>query len=492
MTPDDTLCLDPTASGAPAPENPGAVPLTVDLDGTLLRTDTLHEALLALVAERPSDIRHLPAWVAEGRAGLKARLADGGTLPGERLPLNAEVVALIEAARAEGRPTALVSAADQRQVDAVAEATGLFDEAWGSTPGRNLKGEVKARFLVERFGAGGFDYIGDSHADLPVWKAARQGITVGAGARLRRTTSALGTDMRHLDPSDAAAGLRARLRAMRPHQWSKNLLLFLPALAAHSFDAVLAVIPAFLAFCLAASSVYVINDLVDLDADRAHPRKRHRPFASGELTPASGVVLAGGLLAASAILALLVGPGFAGVLVVYLAVTFLYSVWLKRKLLVDVLTLAGLYTIRIVAGGVATATLLSAWMLGFSIFLFLCLAAVKRQAELVDLAASGRVSSGRAYFPEDLPVIRGIAISAAQATVLVFALYIASDEVQSLYNRPEILWAICPLLLYWSLRMVMKAHRGLMPDDPIVFAASDRVSLVLIIACASLALAAAL
>ena len=492
MTHDDTLSRTGQTEPDPVDADPAHLPLVVDLDGTLLRTDSLHEALLALVSARPADVLRLPGWISTGRAGLKAELAERTPPPGDTLPLNDDVVALVGAARENGRRTALVSAADQRQVDAVAKATGLFDEAWGSTPQRNLKGAEKARFLTDRFGEKGFDYAGDSHVDLPVWQAARHAITVGAGTALRRAASDANPDIRHLAPPDGPARARSALRAMRPHQWSKNLLLFLPALAAHSLDAVFSLILAFIAFCLAASSVYIVNDLLDLAADRAHARKRKRPFAAGDLTPAFGVALAAVLLLAALIFALAVGGAFLGVLLVYLVITFAYSVWLKRKLLVDVLTLAGLYTVRIVAGGVAVSVPLSPWLLGFSIFLFLCLAAVKRQAELVDLMASGRSAAGRAYAPDDLPVLRGIAITASQATVLVLALYIASEEVQALYPDPWILWGICPLLLYWALRMVMKAHRGLMTDDPIVFAASDRVSLVLIIACASLALAAAL
>jgi 4-hydroxybenzoate polyprenyltransferase/phosphoserine phosphatase len=463
----------------------------VDLDGTLCRSDTLHEALLNLAATDALALRHLPGWLAEGRAGLKARLADRGVLDPAALPLNEAVIARVEAARAEGRLTALVSAADHRQVTAVAEATGLFDEAYGSADGLNLKGAEKAAFLTDRFGKKGFDYIGDAKADAPVWAAARRALTVGAGGAVRRAAEAANDDVHHLEPP--ADLWRDMIRAMRPHQWSKNLLLFLPMLAAHDATALLSALLGFVAFSFAASAVYVLNDLVDLPADRAHPRKRKRPFASGSLSAATGAVMAGGLLVLALIVGLLTGnPGFLGVLAIYLVATFAYSLWLKRRLLVDVLMLAGLYTIRIIAGGAAAGVALSPWMLGFSIFLFLCLAAVKRQAELTDQIATGRESAGRAYEIEDLPVLRGIAISAAQATVLVLALYISSEDVQRLYARPELLWGICPLLLYWSLRMVMKSHRGIMTDDPIVFAATDRVSLLIIVAAATVALTAAL
>lgn len=468
-----------------------AITLVVDLDGTLSRTDTLHEALLGQISSAPWRILGLPALVAKGKAAFKAEVADRGIVPADVLPLNEAVLKALREARAAGRRTALVSASDHRQVAAVAEAVGLFDEVHGSDGSTNLKGAAKAAFLTERFGPKGFDYVGDARADLPVWAAARRAITVGADGGLRRAAKAANPNVLHLDPPGSRG--RAIPKAMRPHQWSKNALLFLPLLAAHDATKILPVLLGFLAFCLTASAVYVINDLLDLAADRAHPRKRKRPFAAGDLSAATGVAMSVVLLAAALILGLATGnPMFLGVLAVYLVATFAYSLALKRKLLIDVLTLAGLYTIRIIAGGAAGGIDLSPWMLGFSMFLFLALAAVKRQAELADQAVSTRVSVGRAYEVEDLPVLRGIALSAGQAAVLVLALYISSDDVRALYVFPSLLWLICPLLLYWILRMVMKTHRGAMTDDPIVFAATDRVSIAIVGFCLLIGVAATL
>lgn len=466
------------------------IPLVVDLDGTLCRTDTLQEVVLGLVSRDPGIVLSLPRWLLAGRQTLKARLADRWVVPGDGLPLNEEVLDLVRAARAEGRRTALISAADQRQVAAVAEATGLFDESHGSTETTNLKGAEKARFTAERFGEKGFDYVGDARADLPVWQAARQAITVGAGAGLARAVEAVNPNARHLAPRHDR--VQAMRKALRPHQWSKNLLLFLPLLAAHDVSALLPVVMGVIAFSLTASAVYVINDLLDLAADRAHPRKRERPFAAGALTGLEGVTMAGALLVAALAFAAPTGaPQLLFSLAIYFAATLTYSLWLKRKLIADVLALAGLYTIRIVAGGAAAAIDLSPWMLAFSMFLFLALAAVKRQAELADLLATGRAGAGRAYTVEDLPVIRSVAISSGQASVLVLALYIASDDVQRLYAYPALLWLICPLLLYWVLRMVMKTHRGQMTDDPIVFAVTDKLSFVTILSATLIGFAAA-
>ena len=462
--------------------------VVVDLDETLCRTDTLHEALLTLVSGNPLLLARLPGWVAKGRAAFKAQVADQAVLDPTELPLNEAVLDFVRAARAQGRRTALVSASDHRQVTAVAEATGLFDEAYGSAEGRNLKGPAKAAFLTQHYGEKMFDYMGDSKADLPVWAAARRAITVQASPGLRQAAGAANPDVLHMDPPVSRA--KAMLKAMRPHQWAKNVLLFLPVLAAHDLSKLGPVFLGFLAFCMTASAVYVINDLLDLAADRAHPRKRLRPFAAGDLSAATGGVMAIGLLSMALILGLLTGNlPFLGVLLAYLVATFAYSLLLKRQLLVDVLALAGLYTIRIVAGGMAAAVPLSPWLLGFSMFLFLALASVKRQAELTDQLKTGRASSGRAYQVEDLPILRGMGIAAGNAAIMVLALYISSDNVQALYSRPELIWLICPFVLYWVLRMVMKTHRGEMTDDPIVFAATDRVSQFVVLICVLVMLA---
>ena len=466
------------------------VVLVSDLDGTLCKTDTLHEMVLSLIAKKPVLLLRLPKWLSEGRAALKAHVADHGVLPADGLPLNDVVKDTLVQARSEGRETVLASAADHRQVTQVAEDVDLFDAAFGSAEGRNLKGDEKAAFLVERYGAGNFDYIGDSRADLPVWAVARQAITVRAGPSLKQAAEGVNANMHHLDPPQGQG--KHMLRAMRPHQWSKNILLFVPMLAAHDFSAFVQVLLAFVAFSLTASAVYVINDLLDLSADRQHPRKKKRPFAAGDLTADTGLALAGGLLFVALLLGLVLGGLFLLVLFFYFCTTFLYSLWLKRKVLVDVLTLAGLYTVRIIAGAAAASIVMTPWLLAFSMFLFLCLAAVKRQAELMDQLQSGRGSSGRGYETDDLPVLRGIALAASHASVLVLALFINSADVQQLYDRPEILWLVCPLLLYWSLRMVMKAHRGQMSDDPIVFAATDAVSFGVIGVCAAVVATAAL
>jgi len=458
--------------------------LVVDLDRTLIRTDLLYETFFAGLATRPRAALAALGGLVEGRATLKARLAE---LPFDagQLPMNEAVLAYIRAARARGERTALVSASDARLVRAVADRTGLFDEAHGSRPGLNLKGRAKAAFLVERYGRGGFAYIGDSPADLPVWAVSAHAITVGAGPELRRAAEEAAPAATHLEPRGPGLfGLslsRAHLKALRPHQWLKNLLIFLPAVAAHAATPGVwgAAVLAFIAFSLTASSVYLLNDLLDLAADRAHPRKRRRPFASGAVPLVHGLVMAPGLLGLAIAIALIGLPLlFLGVLAIYYALTLAYSFWLKRRLVIDICALAALYTLRIMAGAAATAVPLSPWMLAFSGFLFLALAAVKRQAELVDGLARGREkAAGRAYEAGDLPVVTMMGLAAGYVAVLILALYISSPDVQLLYGAPKLLWGIAPVLLYWISRAVMIAHRGRMTDDPVVFAVRDRVSL---------------
>lgn len=482
---------DLSASASPAvPQPEGSVPLVVDMDGALLRVDAFHEGCVNLFAGGLRDVLGAVPLVvsalrrkgAHPKAAIKAAVAARAPLDAAALPLRDEVLDLIREARAEGRRVILATAADQRVADAVASHVGLFDEVCGSDGIVNLGGAAKAAWLVDRFGRGGFDYVGDHARDLPVWAEARRAITVAAPSALVRRVEAQTHDRPSLHlapPPSAARRIHDHIRALRPHQWLKNLLLFLPILAAHITAAEVwqDVTLGFIAFSLTASSVYCLNDLLDLEADRAHPRKRRRPFASGDVPALHGVWMGASLLVAGFWLAWAVSPLLFGVLTVYFGATLLYSFVLKRELVIDICVLAGLYTLRVIAGSAAADLQLSPWMLALSVFLFLALAAMKRQTELVDLARSGRSeSSGRAYRAEDLNVVTMMAIAAGYTAVLVLALYIYSPAVQQLYASPLLLWGAPPILLYWISRLVMIAHRGGMNDDPVLFAVKDRIS----------------
>lgn len=460
--------------------------LVVDLDGTLIQSDTLYECFWRALARSRHAVPEVMRGLAKGRAVLKRRLAELADLDPELLPYNQDVLDYILKWRKSGGRVALVTAADQSIADSVAGYLGLFDEAVGSDGQSNLKGQRKAHFLRGRYD-NGFAYMGDSSADLFVWKGAQKAIAVNVPSALERQVKAQNDDVEVLPGQ--AAGL-AYLNALRPHQWSKNTLVFLPVLAAQNFEpmTLLMAFLAFAAFCLVSSAGYVMNDLMDLRADRAHPRKSARPFASGKVPIAHGTVMVPMLLFGGLMLAAFAGWATFWIIATYFALTTLYSLALKRHVIADICTLAGLYTLRIIAGGLATGLLLSVWLLAFSMFLFFCLAAIKRQAELVDMKDRGVATArGRGYTVDDLPMLSQIAVASGFVAVLVLALYINAPTVQEHYSSPWLLWGICLILLYWISKLALETHRGRMHDDPIVYALSNHTSqicMAIMLACA--------
>jgi 4-hydroxybenzoate polyprenyltransferase/phosphoserine phosphatase len=472
----------PGADRAPHTEPaPGADPaaggvLVVDLDGTLVQSDMLHETFWASVSDDARAFMGSLRALRDGKAALKAYLAGRVNIDPATLPYDPRVLDRVRQWRAAGGRTALVTATDQGLAQDIARHLGLFDEVHGTTPGENLKGPAKAAFLIDRFGPKGYSYIGDSAADLPVWAGAAQAISVGAARSVRSALDASGTGAEHLPPPTRRA--QALWRAMRPHQWLKNLLVLVPLVAdrAFSFDAVAAVLLAFVALSLTASAGYVINDLLDLSDDRSHPRKRDRPFASGALSVQIGTALGPALLAAGLGAAALVSPALMGIVAVYFVSTVAYSVKLKRHNMVDICMLAFLFTLRVIAGAVAIVAPLSVWLMAFSMFLFLALAAVKRLGELTDAESAGRAVSRRGYRVEDRSVLSQIGVTSGYLAVLVFALYINEPEIARKYGAPWLLWGVCPLLLFWISRVVVIASRGDMQDDPLVWALQNRTS----------------
>lgn len=455
-------------------------PLCVDLDGTLIKSDVLLESLLLLLKKNPLYLLLLPLWLWRGKAALKAQIAARVSLDPATLPYHRDFVDWLRSEHAAGRSLWLCTAANERLAQSIAAHVGLFDGVLASDGTINLAGAVKAEQLIARFGKGGFHYCGNERRDLPVWQHAGGAIVVQGSRGLEQQAGAL-TQVLHAFPATESP-LRAGIRALRPHQWAKNVLILVPVLAAHVHNwtqgaqALLAMV----AFCLCASSVYVLNDLLDLAADRAHTRKSRRPFAAGDLSIAVGLIMAPSLLAVAAVLAVFLPIKFQLVFASYYAVTASYSFALKGIVLVDALLLAGLYTLRIIAGAAAAEVPLSFWMLLFAVFLFLSLAFVKRFAELEALRRRQRLAAaGRGYHVEDLPLLQSLGIASGYLSVLVLALYINSPEIQALYQRPKFIWMLCVLMLYWISRIWMKAQRGRMHDDPVVFALKDRVSLVI-------------
>lgn len=454
-------------------------PLVVDLDGTLLCTDLLYESFFALMAKAPLKALTSLRSLSRGRAALKAQLAAQVTLDMLTLPVNSAVVAFLKAERAKGRDIYLASASNEAQVRAVAESMGLFKGYFGSSDTLNLKSDEKAAALVNAFGARGFDYIGNSEADIAVWQQAASVYVTTQNAAFQVQV------LRQFEGAQAIAQpaptRRDYLKALRAHQWLKNLLIFVPTFAAHafSFGNLASALVGFASFCAIASSGYILNDLLDLPSDRAHHRKRYRAFASGIIGLSTAVRMMAALFALAVFLGLFLGAPFVVVLLAYFTLTLTYSSILKRRMMLDVVVLALLYTLRLVAGGVATDVALSAWLLSFASFFFLSLALIKRCAELVQRQLHNEGDpKGRDYRLSDLPMLEAMAAASGYVSALTSGLYINGSNVSILYNNPGYLWAVPIILLYWVSRMLMLMHRGQMIDDPVLFAVRDRVSLI--------------
>lgn len=459
--------------------------LFVDLDDTLISTDLLWESAILGVKRDPRLLWRIPFWALGGRASLKRHLAERVIIDAARLPYREDIVKFLKA-EAEYRPVVLATASDEVWAREVAEEVGCFEDVLASNGRVNLKGAAKLTAIREYCAEHGhtkFAYIGDSRSDLPIWAESSEPYVVEPGSGLLKAAANLPVALNVF--GERPSRLKALVKALRPQQWVKNLLLFLPLIMAHELyavDKIIATCLAFVAFCLCASSVYVLNDLSDARSDRHHPHKKHRPFASGALPVSWGPLISAVLLTAGFTLASLTLPKpFIVALICYQVLTTLYTFWLKQQVLVDVQMLAGLYTLRILAGGYASQVPVSEWMMGFSVFLFTSLAFAKRYAELARMKDSGgrRRPTGRGYHVADLGLIEVLGPTSGYLAVVVLAMYIHSPTVSALYARPWALWLICPVILYWVSRIWLLARRRQLAEDPVVFAIRDRVSLAL-------------
>ncbi|HSV70419.1 MAG TPA: UbiA family prenyltransferase [Methylibium sp.] len=473
------------------PPPPSALPLYVDLDGTLFPGDTLHESMLLLLRRNPLNLLRMLGWLLQGRLAFKRRLADAVAFDAATLPYRADFLAFLRAEWARGRPLVLATAADARIAAAVAEHLGLFSGHLGSET-VNLKGARK-REAIERHSGGPYAYAGNDAVDLAVWQGAAEAVAVNAPADVTRRLQALHPSAQVFGREPL--GLKTFLKAIRLQQWSKNVLMFVPLLAGHVSDpsAWGGALLAFVAFGLCASATYLVNDLLDLPNDRRHATKRARPLASGRLSIAAAVAIALALAAAGFALAVAVSPPFALMLFGYAVITLAYSLRLKSLALLDVLVLASLYTWRIMAGAVVAEVALSNWLLAFSMFLFLSLALVKRCAELEEMSDSERTHApGRGYLLVDLATLRGMGMASGFLAVMVLALYIDSQNGKALYPQAGWLWGLAPLLLAWVMRIWLKvARRELHGEDPVAFALKDRYSWITLLAMGGFALLAA-
>jgi 4-hydroxybenzoate polyprenyltransferase len=454
-----------------------ARPLCVDLDGSLIKSDSLFDAFCEFVRRDPLSIWRVPLWLMGGRARVKIEIARRAPLDAANLPYNLTLLHYLQAECREGRPLYLATGADAGLAERVAAHLGIFQGVLGTEGNVNLTKSRKLARLKERFGE--FDYVGNSDADVVILTGSHEAMVANPTFGLR-----LAMRMRHIPVArvflDRRPLGRTLVKAIRLHQWSKNVLLFVPLLLSHELTkgSVAALIAAFFCFCFIASANYLVNDMLDLESDRRHRTKRLRPFAAGDLSVTGGIALSLLLIFASVALLPLLPRDFALWLGLYIVVTSSYSLYLKRVAVVDVLLLSGLYTLRLLAGGAATGTEISQWLAGFSSFLFLSLAMVKRFSEIENLRETGATAThGRGYMVADLEQIRSFGTASAYAAVVVFMLYIARPDVTELYRHATRLWFIVPLLIYWLNRVWLLASRGELDDDPVVFAMQDGVSL---------------
>jgi len=466
--------------------------LVVDLDGTLTPSDSLIEGVLHVLRERPAALlAFLPALL-RGRAAFKRAVFDAAALPPDLLPYRDDLLAFLRERREQGQRIVLATAADERIAQGVARHLNLFDDVLATRPGLNLKGEAKLAEILQRVGPD-FIYAGDSRADLAVWRGSRGAILVGPGRKYRQALDGQVPVVHEFGP-ESGPGLGAWARALRLHQWLKNVLVFVPLLTGDTgfgMAAVLASMAAFLAFSLLASATYLVNDLLDLPSDRAHPRKKSRPMASGCISIPQAGLMALLCLAAAFGLAVQLPAMFGLVLLTYWVITTAYSVAIKRYVLLDVLTLAVLYTTRIVAGAAVLAIALSPWLLAFSATVFMSLALVKRCSELVAMDQQGRSGArGRDYQVADLPVLQSLGTAAAMSSVVVFGLFISQPSTLARYAHPDLLWLVALALAYWLARLWIKTGRGEMHDDPLVYTLTDRGCRLTLVAMVAASIAA--
>ncbi|MBU3548034.1 UbiA family prenyltransferase [Polynucleobacter sp. P1-05-14] len=460
------------------------LPLVVDLDGTLIKTDLLFESANQFITRHPFRLATLLGWFIQGKSHLKAELAKNYSFDASSLPCNLNLVAWLSEQRRQGRKIILATASHKLLAEAVANHLGLFDEVLATEGEINLKANQKRDLLVSKYGDRGFDYIGNDDADFPVWRAANAAYVVSSSPAFINRVRAF-SNLTQTFPSERPSIIGVLVKALRPHQWLKNILIFVPLLAAQYFGNLVSDIQALIAFgifSLTASSVYALNDLVDVADDRHHHRKRYRPFAAGNLSLVTGWLLWPLLLVMSFGLTwLLLPPAFIAVLAVYLTLTLAYSLRLKQTAIIDVLTLAGLYTLRIIAGAAAISVPLSFWLLTFSMFIFLSLAFIKRFSELKSARHANLDGPlrGRGYEYQDIELVSTMGISSGYLAVLVLALYIQDGRTSELYHTPQFIWLACPILLFWISRAWLITHRGQMHDDPIVFAIKDKSSWIL-------------
>lgn len=456
-----------------------SLPLCVDLDGTLIQTDSLWESCLRLISQQPLIIFLFPMWLFLGKAGFKQKISSQIELDPRSLPYNTNLLKYLSQQRLQDRHLVLVTAANKKIAESISHHLNIFDEIIASDETQNLSGKNKADILIKKFGEQGFTYAGNANVDLAVWQHSASAVVVNASDRLLKKVEKI-TTIEEVFPNKEPTSFKIILKAIRIHQWSKNMLIFVALILSHNWFNAIAIqsaIFAFFAFSFSASSIYLINDLIDLESDRKHKTKRYRPLAAGTLSIKTAIILIPILLIVSFLFATQTNTAFTEILMVYLFLTTAYSLFLKPIALLDVITLTSLYTLRIIAGALAINVPLSYWLLAFSMFIFLSLALIKRFSELKNLAQQGKsTTASRGYHVDDIQALSLFGISSGYISIFVLVFYIHDLHTGMLYTTPDWLWFMAVAVLYWISRMWLLAFRGQMNEDPILFAIRDRNS----------------
>jgi 4-hydroxybenzoate polyprenyltransferase len=458
------------------------IPLVIDLDGTLIKSDLLVESWIGFIRQNPLNIFTTIKWLFAGKIALKENLALNVEIDAATLPYDLEVIELIKAAKLRGRKIILATASHMIYAKKIAQHLEFFDEVLATEKKVNLSAKNKRDKLVEKFGKARFDYAGNSLDDLAVWKKAHKSYVVNPETGVEKKARKIGNVAQVIKSKNCR--FKTWIKALRLHQWVKNLLIFVPLLSSHKIthiDLFLNGILAFIFFGLCASSTYLLNDLIDIEDDRHHKTKHRRAFAAGNLSILNGIFAIPIFLIFSFLGAFYLLPlKFLLVLIIYYILTIAYSFKLKRIMALDAIILSLLYTIRLIAGTYAFNLASTSWMLAFSMFIFLSLSLVKRYTELYEGRSKGKneITRGRGYYPADLEIIASLGAAAGYLSVMVLALYIQDPATSKLYRHPHLIWLACPLLLYWISRVWLLTNRGLMNDDPVIFAIKDKVSWV--------------
>lgn len=453
------------------------LPLCVDLDGTLIKADMMFDSVALLIKKNPFYLFIIPFWLSRGKLFLKEQLIKNVHQDIDNVPINQDVVDYLIDEKKNGRNIILVTATMQNYADEFKEKFDFFDEAVGSKGGINLVGIQKAEYLKNRFGDRGFDYIGDSSKDLYVWKFAANALIVGNNQEIIDKAKQISNVIKIWE-DDNESKISIIYRQLRVYQWVKNLLIFLPALLAHNLElsTYFNLILSFFSFSFVASSIYIFNDLMDLNSDRNHEIKKNRPIAAGKFKISDAFIYSFFLMIVGILISAFVNSSFMIVLIIYIISTFAYSIYLKKIYIIDIITLAVLYTLRLIAGSATSGEIISEWFAAYSLFFFFSMGALKRFTELKN--SKKEKLSGRGYLSDDIDLIKSMGISSSLISVLVMVLYINSSTISQLYPNPKFLYLIIPILLHWVLRVWILADRSLMNEDPIVFGIKDKSSYI--------------